>query len=204
VLLRILRSFVPRSPARGALLLLPLAALLFAACEKPQSSDLTSPSARIMIGTTEGTVTINPTEAPPAPKPAPEGWRLNLENARFAKLENDNPSLQVSSDIRAHHGSVYEIWISGPEGPIYRWTGGSSREYDGVVCFQLLVDDGQAALPFGNGPLTMTTAFRDKTTGEVVAADDLTIAGFPPSGRPAPDADSKVGKILLGCPRSVI
>lgn len=186
-------------------MLLPLVALLFAACEKPGASDLTSPSALTMLGTAEGTVTIRPAEPAPEPKPAPEGWRFKLENARFAKLENENPSLQVSSDIRSYDGPEFEVWISGPDGPLYRWNGGSAREYDGVVCFQLLVDDGENALPLGAGPLTMTTVFRDKETGEVVVADTIDVAGFIPDPRgPEPGDDSKVGKMLLGCPRSVI
>ncbi|MGE5597417.1 MAG: hypothetical protein ACM3S1_15430 [Hyphomicrobiales bacterium] len=188
-----------------------LAALLFAACEKPDASETTSPSAQAMLGTTEGAVAINPPGEPPAPKPPPEGWSFDLGNVRFSKLENEHASLQVVTQIIARPdesvpGPGMEIWITGPEGPIYHWSGGETRAYDGVLCYQLEIQSDTEAIPFQpDKDYTFTMAFVDPLDGHLVMSSTIQIAGRAPVLPPAtPGPESSVGKVLLGCPRSVI
>lgn len=202
------------SPARSRsalrlaapIVLLAFAAIALAACEKPDASDVTSPSARILIGTTDGNVAYNPPETPPEPIEDPPGWRFQLGNARYATLENGENSIQVVTDIQSQQGLGMELWITGPEGAVYRWSGGSTRTYNGVVCFQLRLNHENEAMPLEAGKAyQLTMAFRDPGTSEVLVAKRIEIAGFTPSltGQ-LPAATSEVGSVLLGCPRSVI
>lgn len=199
---------IPRSaPRRVALvLLIAVAALVLAACEKPDASDVTSPSARILIGTTDGNVAYFPPETPPEPTEDPQDWRFQLGNARYSTLENGEHSIQIVTDIQAQPGPGMELWITGPEGVVYRWSGGSTRQYNGVVCFQLRLNHDGEAMPLVAGETySLTMAFRDPGTSEIVVAKQIEIAGFTPSlTGELPGATSEVGSVLLGCPRSVI
>jgi hypothetical protein len=182
-----------------------LAAVLLVACEKPDASHVTSPSARALIGTTTGNVAYRPPESPPAEVPSPEGWEVTLENARFSELENGNDSIHVAMQVKAEQGTAFEVWLTDAEGTAFRWSGGSSRGYNGVVCFHVRLEDDTDALDLREGPYDMTVAFRDPGTEEAVFAQTLRVAGRP--GRlegTAPGEGSAVARDLLGCPRSVI
>src|SRR5687767_5522013 len=116
--------------------------LVLAACDKPDASDVTSPSAKALLGTTTGNVAFDPAETPPEPVASPEGWDLRLENVRYEELENGQESLQVVTQIQAQAGPGMEVWLLERGGDaVYRWSGGSARAYDGVVCFQLRLED---------------------------------------------------------------
>jgi hypothetical protein len=183
-----------------------LLGLVLAGCEKPDASHVTSPSARALIGTTTGNVAYGPADAAPEAVAAPEGWEFELDNVRFSELENGQHSLQVVSQLRTRPGPGMELWMSGPNATVFRWSGGSARAYDGVVCFQLRLEDEDSAVALDPAAdYTFTLGFRDPGTGEIVVAEAITIAGRPPEmDRPSPGVESLVARDLLGCPRSVI
>lgn len=197
---------MPFPPERLAVLLLGVVvALALAGCEKPDASDVTSPSARALVGTTSGNVIYGVDELPPEEWVAPAEWRFDVGNARFSKLENNTPSIQVVDNVRAFPGYGFEVWLDDGESTIARWSGGSSRRYTGTLCFQLRLQDGEEALPLPPAAYTITLVFRDPGTAEVVAAHPIRVAGSPPSGQGVrPAEDSRVFRDLLGCPRSVI
>ncbi len=181
-----------------------LAALLLLACEKPDASHVTSPSALSLLGTAEGEVQLLDIPPPPEPRDA-SGWEFDLGNARFSELENGTPSVQVVTRVRARPGATMEMWIVGPDGPAYFWRGGNTREYDGTFCFQLaLVNDaGEALALTDDGELRLVVAFVEPDTGAPIVAKSIRIAGRAPSLDSYPKA-KVVGERLLGCPRSVI
>jgi hypothetical protein len=201
-----MRGVAPLAPAR--LLALVLAAFLLlagAACEKPDASDVTSPSARTLLGTTAGNVAYGPPEAPPQKTLAPGDWRFDIGNARFSRLENDAAAIQVVDTIRSFPGFGFEVWLDNGEATIARWSGGSTRRYSGTLCFQLRLQDGPEMLTLPPGGYTITLVYRDPGSGEVVAAHRIPVAGTPPSATgEAPRRDSRIFRDLLGCPRSVI
>lgn len=186
-------------------LTLVLAAILAAACERPDASHVTSPSALALIGTTTGNVSYAPEGAPSAPVEPSQGWEFDLGNVRFSKLEDDAPALQVVTQVQSKPGTALELWLVGSDGPLLRWSAGSTREYDGVVCFQMrLAQDGQE-LQLHGAPYHFTMTFRDFATGDVVVSDTIQVAGFPPTVKGTPPVEgSPVMRELLGCPRSVI
>lgn len=181
-----------------------LAALVLFACEKPDASHVTSPSALSLLGVAEGDVRLAAIPTPPGPRDAP-GWEFDLGNARFSTLENGTPSIQVVTRIRAQPGATMEMWIVGAEGPRYFWRGGSTRMYDGTFCFQLaLVNDAGEALQLRDGEeYRLVIGFVDPVTGAPLVVKSVRIAGRPPVLDEYPAARS-VGEQLLGCPRSVI
>lgn len=184
-----------------------LAAVSLAACEKPDASDVTSPSAIALLGTSIGNVSYAPPESPPPPTLSkPAGWSFDVGNARFSTLENGTPSIQFVTEVQAKPGPGLEIWLSSPTGTVLRWSGGSSHGYDGVVCFQLrLKDKGEALNLDPEQRYTVTLAFRDLGDNSVVVAQDFPVAGQAPRLSGAPPAQgSAVARDLLGCPRSVI
>jgi len=192
-------------PQWAALLLLCVVALALSACEKPDASDVTSPSARTLLGTTTGNVIYAFAELPPSQLVAPGDWRFDVGNARFSKLENGTPSIQVVDEMQAFPGYSFEVWLADGESTIARWSGGSSRRYTGAICFQLRLQDGDEMLQLPRGTYTLTLVFRDPATGDVIAAHPMRVAGTPPSFRGGPPGDdSRVFRDLLGCPRSVI
>lgn len=200
------RTARPFPPAHlAALVLAIVGALVLAACEKPDASDVTSPSARALLGTTTGNVIYSVNELPPAGPIAPADWRFDVGNARFSKLENGTPSIQVVDEIEAFPGYGFEVWLDDGQATVARWSGGSSKRYTGTLCFQLRLADGGDMLSLPPGGYTITFVFRDPGTGEVIAAHPMRVAGSPPSFRgQEPAGDSRVFRDLLGCPRSVI
>lgn len=188
-----------------AIVLLTLLASLAVACEKPDASDVTSPSVRALAGTTSGNVAFNPPETAPADVPAADGWNLRLENARFSKLENGTASIQVVMQVAAQPGPGFEVWLTGPEGTIWRWSGGRTERYDGVVCFQVRLSEDGEAFPLTPGrQYSLTVAFRDPGEGVVMARTVAVNGRVPELAGEVPGPGSRVGAVLLGCPRSVI
>ncbi len=193
-------------PARAWLVALAaLIVLAGAACEKPDASDTTSPSALALIGTATGTVAYGADGSPPADVAPPAGWEFELGNARYSKLENGERSIQVVTQVKSRPGPELAFWLSGPEGTVLRWNGGSARAYNGVFCFQLRLENEREALSLADAPYRFTMAFVDPATAEVVAARTVAVAGVPhASTKAAPGPGSDIGRELLGCPRSVI
>jgi hypothetical protein len=180
-------------------------ALVLAACDKPDASDVTSPSVRALIGTTSGNVAFNPPEAAPPDVAGPAGWNLRLENARFSTLENGTPSIQVVMQVQTMAGPGFEAWLTGPEGTVWRWSGGRTDRYDGVVCFQVRLADGTDAFPLTpGGQYRLTIAFREPSEGVVVARTVPVNGRVPALAGELPGPGSRAGSVLLGCPRSVI
>ncbi len=179
--------------------------LLAAACDKPDASHVTSPSAKLLVGTTIGNVAYRPADDAPAEIEGPDGWDVRFENARFAELENGKESIQVVLQVQSRPGPAFEMWLEDADGTAFRWSGGSVGSYDGVVCFQLALESEGEALPLGDGPYTMTIAFRDVDAPQPLAAQALGVTGTPPrlTGT-VPAENSPVVRDLLGCPRSVI
>lgn len=175
-------------------------AVIAAACETPDASNTTSPSARALLGLTTGNVTYSPTEMPPASKDAPSGWQIDLGNARFTELENGTPALMVVMQLQAQAGAGMELWLSSDSAPVAEWFGGTTNFYDGTLCFQMRLVNGSEALPLNNGPYYFTVVFRNPDG--IVLAKQVGVTHFPPLNRPAtPSPDSSVFRDLLGCPR---
>lgn len=188
----------------------PLVCLLLAlgpiasACEKPDASFTTSPSARALLGVTGGNLALSPGEPLPPAAVASDGWDIELGVARFAKLENDTRALIVVATVnRTQPGAGMELWLARDGVPVTRWSGGSSRPYAGTLCFQLALEDkdrGEAIL-LAPGAYTLTVAFRDPDRGVVYAKQNVVthqppqLAGSPPAG------NSPVFRTLLSCPR---
>lgn len=174
------------------------------ACDKPSAAHTTSPSAIALAGTANGDVTYGPGGPLPSPA-APEGWRFDVGNARFAELEDGAASIQVVTDMRARGGATFGVWLAGETGALASWSGGSTSGYAGTLCFQLRLESGGEALPLDEGPWHVILGFVDPATGQTVAASSIPVAGTPPdlSGGP-PSPGSEVFRDLLGCPRSVI
>ncbi len=181
------------------------AALIAAACEKPDAAHVTSPSVRALLGTTEGNVRYESFTPPPPDTPAPDGWSVDLGNVRFEHLENGAPTIQVVTQISSSPGPGMALWLSGPEGPVWQWSGGTAREYNGVVCFQVRVEEDGAVVPLGEGPLKFTMAFVEQESGEVIVAKTIDVAGFVPDLEgPLPGPEADAGRVLLGCPRAPV
>jgi hypothetical protein len=189
-------------------LLLALASVLFlAACEKPDASFTTSPSAQTLLGTTTGNVSFNPAEVPPGEHAPPTGWHFDVGNARFSQLEQGDASIQLVMLMSAKPGPAFELWFERDGQPVVRWSGGSAHAYNGSVCFQLQLKDKAKgeALTLGPGSYSIVLAFRDPGTGEIVAAKRIPVVGTIPKlkGTDLPSG-TRVFRDLLGCPRSVV
>jgi len=186
----------------GVVVLLLVAA---SACEKPDASDVTSPSALSLLGTTRGAATYGVTGPLPPLQADAEGWVLDLGNARFATLENGQASIQVVTQIQALNGAAMELWVHSGEESVLHWVGGETERYNGVVCFQLRLEDGDESLQLADTQYWLTMAFRDTATGEYVVVQEERVAGtLPRTDGALPGPGSRVGSELLGCPRSVI
>ena len=133
----------------GVLPMVLLGAMLVSACEKPDASYLTSPSADLLIGTTTGNVAFLPPETAPDPVTSPAGWDERLELALFGELEDGTDALRIVLTMKSQAGKGFEVWLSDAQGTVARWSGGSSKPYNGVVCFQM----------------PMTAKVNDKATG---------------------------------------
>ncbi len=178
-----------------------LTVTLLAGCTRDKSW-LTSPSAKALLGvTTPALLAFDPLDEPPADVPAPEGWRLTVDLARFGELENGTPALAILLDIDSEPGAVMDLWLSDDEGPIARWSGGSTEDYRGDACFQLplVSEDGEHALPLaGTTGHTLTVAFRGEG-GHVILAVTRGIASLVPETTGTPGR-SEVFRDLLACP----
>ncbi|OAI38881.1 hypothetical protein AYO38_08650 [bacterium SCGC AG-212-C10] len=184
--------------------LLAIAALLVA-CEKPDASDTTSPSALALLGTTYGNVVYDPPEPLPVIPQNVRGWDFDAGNVRFSHLENGVRSLQVVTELKSQRGPGFEVWMEHDGKAVARWSGGSAKPYTGAVCLQLRLEDKGESLQLTPGEYSLALVFRDPATGEIVAGQRIHIAGETPkvSGA-APAADSRIFRDLLSCPRSVI
>ncbi|MEP7216976.1 MAG: hypothetical protein ABI782_12045 [Anaerolineaceae bacterium] len=156
---------------------------------------------RALIGTTTGNVAFNPPEAPPTPIAAPSGWDWELGLARFSKLENEQPSLEVVMQVTSRPGAGMELWLTDSVGVVARWSAGSTAVYSGVVCFQLMLQKDGEAVPLGIGKHQLTVAFREPE-GNVVTAKTVEVKSQTPTlagGVPAQASD--VIRNALACPR---
>ena len=133
-------------------MLVVLAAVTLAGCEKEDASYTTSPSLKALIGTTTGNVAFRPPEAAPEPVEPPEDWQVEFSLARFTELENGSPAIEILMQVKARPGMGMELWLSAEDGTVARWSGGSTAVYVGTVCFQLeLQREGEAEPPVGGG-----------------------------------------------------
>ena len=120
--------------------------LVMGACEKPDASHTTSPSARLLLGLTTGRVLYHIPELPPEPVVPPAGWAYELGNARYEKLENGTHAILVVGQVTAKIGPDVEIWLADKDETVAKWFGGSSHGYDGVICWQQKLEAGGQAL----------------------------------------------------------
>jgi hypothetical protein len=146
-----------------------LAALTLAGCEKEDASYTTSPSLKALIGTTTGNVAFRPPEAAPEPVEPPEDWQVEFSLARFTELENGSPAIEILMQVKARPGMGMELWLSAEDGTVARWSGGSTAVYVGTVCFQLELQREGEAVPLGSGKHTATLVFREPVEGVVAA-----------------------------------
>ena len=58
--------------------------------------------------TTPALLAFDPTGLPPVPVPAPEGWRLTVDLARFGELEDGTPALAILLDIESEPGAAMD------------------------------------------------------------------------------------------------
>ena len=186
----------------AAVALVLLALTLLTGCKRDKSW-LTSPSAKALLGVTAPAVlAFDPPGEPPDPVPAPEGWRLTVDLALFGELENGTPALAILLDIESEPGAAMDLWLSDDRGVLARWSGGSTENYRGDVCFQLPLasEDGEHTLPLaGTTGHTLTVAFLDEE-GEVILSVTRGIASFVPQLSGSPTAGSEVFRDLVACP----
>jgi hypothetical protein len=190
---------------RLPLLILAFSLVAFAAagCEKPDASDKTSPSVNALLGTTTGTVSYGASEVPPPlAKEPPTGWSFELGNARYSKLEDETPALQITLLLTSQAGTSMAAWLTAEDGTnIAQWKGGRTVTSEGTVCWFFRLSAGSESLQFGAGHQRFTLAFLDNA-GQVVTSRTVPVNGFTPplKGNP-PNPGSTVFKDLLGCPR---
>lgn len=189
------------SLVRLAFLCLVVTAALAAACEKPDASYVTSPSIKALIGTTTGNTAFNPPEAAPEPKEAPQGWDVDFNLARWTKLENGSPALEIIMQVQTRPGAGFELWVSDEQKTVARWSGGSTAVYVGTACFQLELRKGGEAVPLTDAKYHATVAFRDPASG-VIAAKRIGVTNFVPKLQgDMPTAQSEVFREAYACPR---
>ena len=177
------------------------AALAFAACEKPDASYVTSPPVKTLLGTTTGNTAFNPPETPPPAKDPSHGWFLEFGLARWTKLENDVPALQIIMQVASRPGAGMELWVSEGDRTVARWSAGSTSTLTGTVCFQLELEAGSEAVPLGSGVHTATLVFREPAS-EVLVARKLQITNTVPKLEgEVPAQGSEVFREALACPR---
>jgi hypothetical protein len=177
--------------------------LVTVACEKPDASNTTSPSARSLLGTTAGRVIYHVPELPPDPVTPPSGWAYELGNVRYEKLENGTHAIIVVGQLSAKIGPDMEIWLADKDETVAKWFGASSHGYDGVICWQQKLEANGEALVLNPGvQYTLTVAFRDPGDGGIVLARRVEVKGNVPNVKGTePTEDSAVFRDLLGCPR---
>ena len=185
------------------LLLIPVLviALLFAACEKPDRSYVTSPTLKTLIGTTTGNTAFNAPETPPPAQAPPHDWEVNFGLARWSELENGSPALEIVAQVDTHPGAGFELWIESEGRTVARWSAGSTARYVGTVCFQLeLEKDGEAA-PLGTGTHTATMVFRDPGAGPIAVRKIDVTNRVPELEGTVPGSGSEVMREALACRR---
>ncbi len=186
---------------RLALIVLSLAGLFLVACEKPDASYVTSPSLKTLIGTTTGNTAFNAPEMAPGPVEPPANWEVNFDLARWARLENEHPSLEILMQVRTHPGTGFELWLTHEGKTVARWSAGSTNSYTGTVCFQLELQKDGEAVPLGDGKHEATIVFRDPE-GAPVAAQRLTVTNTTPKLEGAvPAQSSDLFREALACRR---
>ena len=192
-----------RPRLRFVLVLPLLAAVLLSACTPPDKSRLFSPSAKALLGTTAPTVlALAGSEAPPDPVPPPEGWALALSLARFGELDDGTPTLEVFLRIESEPGASMDLWLSDNDGVLARWTGGSTDDYRGDVCFQLTLasEDGDRSLALaGTTGHMLTVAFLDGS-GAVIVSGTRGITSNIPQLSGAEPQGSDIFRDLYACP----
>jgi hypothetical protein len=187
----------------ATLFLLIAVGVLLVACEEPDQSNLTAPGVRSLIGTTTGNVAYLPADAPPDPKAPPDGWHMDVDVALLGELDNGTPSLRFSMQMVAQPGPAMEVWLADDTHTIARWSAGSARRYDGIVCFQLTLDEGGEALPMqADKTYYATVAFR-QPEGDVVVARKIRVSGRLPTrkGQQPPGQGAIVFSEALACPK---
>lgn len=180
-----------------------LVALALVGCETKDKSAATSPSALSLLGTTTGTVLYSPDEAPPAAVNGPAGWEFELGNARYQSLDNGTPAIIVTMQLDTIPGPAMEVWLSNGEETVARWSGGIAHKYNGIICWQQsLAGSGEALAMVPGREYTLTVAFRDVASNDIVVSRKAPIRGTVPTltGEP-PQVGSEVFQRLLGCPR---
>ena len=178
-----------------------LLAFACTACEEPDTSNTTSPSARALLGTTTGDVSFDPADAPVAPKDPPAGWEFELGNARYQKLEDETPALEITLSLKSQANASMEAWLTGQTGTIARWKGGKTYTSSGTVCWFFRLKSGNEALSLGDGQQHFSIAFF-AADGSVITSRTVDVKEFAPklSGS-QPSAGSPVFRDMLGCPR---
>lgn len=186
-----------------ATVLLLLSAIALVACEKKDASFQTSPSAKSLLGSTSGNVVYATDEKAPAAVDGPSDWKFELGNARFQPLENGTHAIIVTSQLNSRAGPAMEVWLSDDQVTLARWSGGIARKYDGVICWQQKIEEGNEALQLDPAKkYTITVAFRDVASNAVVLARQTEVKGNVPVLKGSqPAVGSEVFRELLGCPR---
>ncbi len=191
---------------RVAVLAVALLAVLFAACEKPDASYVTSPSVLAILGTTEGTPDYAPEGLPPDAIADSGDWTFDLGNARYEELENFTPSIQVVSVLVTKETAArMEMWIDDGTSTVWHWKAGPAAPYSGTLCFQLALSDDESAMPLQvDVQYTLTIGFFGED-GQPLSIKAVEIAGITPHGlsdKPLPGPESRVGRVALACPRT--
>lgn len=170
-------------------------------CEKPDASNTTSPSARALLGVTAGEVSFDAADAPAAPKEPVSGWEFELGNARYQKLEDETPALQVTLSLKSQAGASMEAWLTGASGTIARWKGGKTYTSNGTVCWFFRLKSGNEVVQLGDGKQHFTIAFF-AADGTVLVSRTVEVREFTPNlTGSAPGVGTAVFRDLLGCPR---
>lgn len=188
-------------------LVLILAAVL-AGCDDGDEEDLTSPSGRALLGSTDGTPSYEVDSDRPAATEGDEDWQFTLNNARYERFEDRSRSIQVVTRLQSAAGARMEMWLWTEDGHTpYHWVSeGTTGRYNGVFCFQLRLEEREAeeagaVMQLENEQYHLTIGFRDEGTDEWVMVKEQRVAGTVPDLEgPAPEPDSQIGRELVGCP----
>lgn len=159
-----------------------------------------------LVGTADGDVEFFPTAEPPSPVAAPAGWKLDEGNARFEKLENFDPSIQVVALFVTRAAAGIEIWLTGPDGALFRWDAGPAQPYSGTLCFQFALRDGEAVVPLKPGEQYRIVFAFVNADGSPIAVRSVRVAGTVPEELlgPLPEPGSHAVYKALACPRSPV
>ena len=189
--------------ALAAVALILLALTLLGGCTRDKSW-LTSPSAKALLGVTAPAVlAFDPPGEPPHPVPAPEGWRLTVDLARFGELENGTHALAILLDIESEPGAAMDLWLSRRPGASSR--AGRAAPPRTIVATSASSSPSKVRMASMSLPLagttghTLTVAFLD-AEGGVILSSTRGIASFVPQLSGEPAAGSEVFRDLVACP----